>query len=98
MHSLLFKYFERFCLAHKIEEKYGEKKFKLLFSRMITYSPSVSCDMNNVTGINMIVKTCPVKITTIESKFKDTCINKPPLPTDVFEFVNTPISLLTPQI
>ena len=25
MDSLLFKYFERFCLAYKIEEKYGEK-------------------------------------------------------------------------
>ena len=49
---------------------------------------------NNVTGINTIVKTCSVKKTTIASKFKNTCINKPPLPTDVFEFVNTPISCL----
>ena len=72
---------------------------------MIKYSPSVSCDMNNVTGINTIVKTCSVKITAIASKFKDTCINwlnififlfryKPPLSTDVFEFVNIPISCI----
>ena len=32
---------------------------------MIKYSPSVSCDINNVMGINTIVKTCSVKITTI---------------------------------
>ena len=61
---------------------------------MIKYSPSVSCDMNNVTGINGIVKTCSVKITTIVSKFKDIYKNKPPLPTDVFEFVNTSISCI----
>ena len=59
---------------------------------MIKYIPSVSCDTNNVTGINAIVKTYSVKITTIASKFQDICINKPTLPTDVFEFVNTPIS------
>ena len=99
MHSLLFEYFKIFCLAYKIEENYGEKIFKLLFSRMIKYSPSVSCDMNNVTGINTIVKTCSVKITTIASKFKDTRINKPPLPTDVFEFLNAlPFRVLTPRI
>ena len=61
---------------------------------MTKHFPSVSCDMNNVTGMNTIVKTYSVKITTIASKFKDTCINKPPLPTDVFEFVNTPISCI----
>ena len=69
MHSLLFKYFKRFCLAYKIEEKYGEKNYHLLFSRMIKYSPSASCDVDNVTGINAIVKTCSVKITTIASNF-----------------------------
>ena len=26
MHSLLLKYFERFCLTYNINEKYGEKK------------------------------------------------------------------------
>ena len=61
---------------------------------MIKYSPSVSCDINDVTGMNTIVKTYSVKITTIASKIKDTCINKPPLPTDVFECVNTPISCI----
>ena len=94
IHSLLFKYFKRFCLAYKIEEKFGEKDYKLLCSRMIKYSPSVSCDINNITAINTIVKTCSVKITTA-TKVKDTCINKPPLPTDLFEFINTPISCIT---
>ena len=50
------------------------RKTILLFSRMIKYSPSVSCDINGVTGINTIAKPCSVKITTIASKFKDTCI------------------------
>ena len=94
IHSLLYKYFKRFCLAHKIEEKFDEKDYKLLFSRMIKYSPSVSCDINNITGINTLVKTCSVKITTA-TKVKDTCINKPPLPTGPFEFINTPISCIT---
>ena len=61
---------------------------------MIKYSPPVSCDTNNVTGINAIVKICSVKITTIASNLKDIYINKPPLPTDVFEYVNTPISCI----
>ena len=90
IHSLLFKYFKRFCLAYKIEEKFGEKDYKLLFSRIIKYSPSVSCDINNITAINTIVKTCWVKLTTA-TKVTDTCINKPPLPTDLFEFINTHI-------
>ena len=68
------------------KEKYGEKNYNLLFSRMIKYSPSVSCDINDVTGINAIVKTYSVKITTIANNFKDVCINKPPLHTDVFEY------------
>ena len=74
--------------------KFGEKDYKLLFSRMIKYSPSVSCDINNITEINTIVKACSVKITTT-TKVKDTCINKPPLPTDLFDFINTPISCMT---
>ena len=61
---------------------------------MIKYSPTVSCDTNNVTGINTIVKTCSANITTIARKFKDTCINKPPLPTDVFDFLNASISCI----
>ena len=94
IHSLLFKYFKRFCLADKIEEKFGEKDYKLLFSCMIKYSLPVSCDINSITSINTIVKTCSVKITTA-TKVKDTCINKPPLPTDLFEFMNTPIPCIT---
>ena len=31
-HSLLLKYFKRFCLAYNIEGKYGEKNSDLLFS------------------------------------------------------------------
>ena len=94
IHSLLFKYFKRFCLAYKIEENFGEKDYKLLFSRMIKYSPSVSCDINSITAINTMVKTCSVKITTA-TKVKDTCINKHPFPFDLFEFINTPISCIT---
>ena len=77
----------------KIDEKYVEKNLDLFFSRMIEYIPSVSCDMNNVTGISDIVKPCSVKITTITSCINDICINKPPLPTDEFDDANTPITL-----
>ena len=34
-HSLLLKYFKRFCSAYDIEEKYGENNSDLLFSRML---------------------------------------------------------------
>ena len=34
------------------------------------------------------------EITTMTSSFKDICINKPPLPTDVCDDVNTPISCI----
>ena len=37
---------------------------------MIKYSPPVSSDINNVTGINAFVKTLSVKITTITSNVK----------------------------
>ena len=94
MHSFLFKYFKILCLAYKIEETYDEKNYNLLFSRFIKYSPSVSRDISDVTGINKIVKTCSLKITTIASKFKDAHVNNPPLPTDVFEFVNSLISCI----
>ena len=80
-------------LTYKIDENYGEKNRDLLFSRMIKYSPSVSCDMNNVAGINDIVNPLSVKITTIRN-FKDVCINKPPLWSDVLYFVNTPFSCI----
>ena len=61
---------------------------------MIKYSPSVSCDINSITEINTIVKTCSVKIKTA-TKVTNTCMNKPPLQTDLFEFINTPISCIT---
>ena len=48
MHSLFFKCFKRFRLTYKIDEKYVEKNDNLLFSGMIKYSPSVSCDIINV--------------------------------------------------
>ena len=35
MHSLLYKYFKKFCLTYKIEEIYGERDHDLFFSRMI---------------------------------------------------------------
>ena len=47
-----------------------------------------------MTEINTSVKICLVKITTA-TKVKDTCINKPPLPTDLFEFITTTISGIT---
>ena len=39
-----------------------------------------------------------VKITTKASNIKDMYINKPPLPIDVFEDVNTPISCINTLI
>ena len=91
MHSHFLKYFKRFCLTYKIDEKHIEKNYNLLFSRMIKYRVSVSCDINNVTEVNAIVKTRSMKITIITSNFKDICINKPPLATEVFEDINTDI-------
>ena len=44
------------------DQKYGEKNHDLLFWRMIKYRPSVSCDINNVTGLNDIVKPCSAKM------------------------------------
>ena len=51
------------------------RKIKTYYSRMMKYSPSFSCDRDNVMGMNVIVKTCSVKITTIASNFKDVCLN-----------------------
>ena len=56
---------------YKIYEEYGDKKCNLLFSRMIKYSPSVSCDINNVkqwpysaiscnTDVNVSTTTAPL--------------------------------------
>ena len=70
------------------------KKIICYYFHVWSNIPAVSCDINNITAINTIVKTCSVKITTA-TKVKDTCINKPPLPTDLFEFINNPISCIT---
>ena len=94
MHSHLLKYIKRLCLTYKIRGKYCEKNYELLFSRMIKCSRSVSCDIDNVRAINDIVKLSSAKITTITNSFGDICINKPPLPPDVFDGVNTPISCI----
>ena len=61
---------------------------------MIKYSPHISCDMNNVMAINDIVKPCSVQIMTITISFRDICINKTPLPNNVFDYGNTPISCI----
>ena len=71
MHSLLFKYFTRFCSTYKMMKKYDEKNHDLLFLRMIKYSHSVSCDINTVKGLSDIVKPCSVTIMTITSSLKD---------------------------
>ena len=55
---------------------------------------TVSCAIDNVMVINDTVKPCSVKIKTITSSFRNICINKPPLPTDVFDDVNTFISCI----
>ena len=94
MHSLLYKYFEKICLTYKIEEIYGERDHDLFFSRMIEHDPSISCNINNVTDINDIVKACSVIITKLPSNSKDTCINNPPLSTSVI-VENTSISRIS---
>ena len=58
IHNPLFKHLKKVCLTYKIEEKYCEKNYNLPLSRMIKYSPPASCDINNVTGMKAIVKTC----------------------------------------
>ena len=60
MHSPLFEYFKNSVWPTKWM-KHMAKKYNLLFLRMIKYSPSVSCNINNATGINAIVKICPWK-------------------------------------
>ena len=54
IHSLPYRYIEKFCLAYRIT-KYGEKKYDLLSFRMIKYSHYVSFDINNEIEINDIV-------------------------------------------
>ena len=86
-HNLLLKYFKKFCSAYNIEGQYGEKKFDLLFSRMLKHNPFVSCNINNTKEINDIVMASCVKImplTRSECEWK----NKSPLPTNVSDTVN----------
>ena len=97
IHSLLFKYFKRFCLAYKIEETFGEKDHKWLFSRMIKYSPFVSCGIDYITAINTIVKICSVKITTA-TKVKHTCINNPHFQLICLNLQILPFRVLPPRI
>ena len=61
-HSLLSKYCKRFCSAHNIEGKYGEKNSDLLFLCMLKHSIYVSCNIYNIKDINYIVKASYVKI------------------------------------
>ena len=93
-HSLLFKYFKRFCLTCNIDWKYGEKKYDLLFSRIIEYSPSVSGDVNDIIEMNNIANSCSVKITPMTSIFKHIWKNKPPFPTNVYDDVRTSLNVL----
>ena len=70
------------------------RKIITYYSRIWLNTVSVSCDINDVMGIDAIVITYSVKIRAITSSFKDISMNKPPLPTDVFDDVNTPISCI----
>ena len=90
-HSLLLKYFKRFCSAYNIEGKYGEKHSDLLFSRMRKHSPFVSCNIHNSKEINDIVKSSYVKIKPLTRSLEYEWISKSPLPTDVFNTMNAPL-------
>ena len=83
-----FNELNRWCISNKLRINASKTNY-ILFHNVNKPIPHNFVEM----GINTIIKTCSVKIT-ITSKFKDICINEPPLPTDVFEFVNTPISCI----
>ena len=87
-HSLLLKYFKRFCSAYNIEIKYGEKNSDLLFSLMLKHNHFVSCNINNIKEINDIVKSSYVKIMPLTRSLECEWTNKSPLPTSVFDTVN----------
>ena len=89
-HSLLLKYFKKFCSAYNIEGKYGEKNSDLIFSRMLKHNPFVSCNINNIKEINDIVKASYVKIMPLTRSFECEWINKSPFPTNVSDTVNAP--------
>ena len=87
-HSLLLKYFKRYCSAFNVEGKYGEKNSDLLFSRILKHNPSVSYNINKIKEINYIVKSSYVKIMPLTRSLECEWTNKSPLPTNVFDTVN----------
>ena len=76
---------------YNIVGKYGEKNSDLLFSRMLKHSPFVSCNLHNIKEINAIVKSSYVKIKPLTRSLECEWISKSPLPTNVFDVVNTPL-------
>ena len=84
-HSLLLKYFKRFCSAYNIEGKYGEKNSDLLFSLMLKHNHFVFWNINNIKEINDIVKSGYVKIMPLTRRLECEWTNKSPLPTNVFD-------------
>ena len=91
-HSLLLKYFKRFCSSYNIEGKYDEKNSDLLFSRMLKHNPFVSCNIHNIKEINDNVKSSYLKIRPLTRSLECQWISKSPLPTNVFDIVNAPPS------
>ena len=47
---------------------------------MIKYNPSGSCNMNNKTEINYVVKACNVKLISIRGNFENMLLNTPTYP------------------
>ena len=90
-HSLVLKYFKRFCSAYNIEGKYDEKNSDLLFSRMLKHNPFVFCNINNIKEINDIVKSNYVKIMPLKRSIECEWTNKSPLLTNVFDTVHAPL-------
>ena len=59
---------------------------------MWKYSPPVSCNINDETAINDIVKACIVKLTSITGNFETVLVNIPLLPAHILYGVTTPFS------
>ena len=89
-HSLLLKYLKRFCSAYNMEGKYGEKNSDLLFARMLKHNPFVSCNIHNIKEINDIAKLSYVKFMPLTRSLECEWTNKSPLPTNLFDTVNSP--------
>ena len=58
---------------------------------MLKHSPSVSCDIHDIKEINYIVKASYVKITQLPKGLECEWIINSPLPTNIFDIVNTPL-------